>query len=84
MVTGSGRASSMSTKTRVSGSSTISVILPNSRATSFPDSLNHLLNRLCALTSISSACRNLRGGDARAASASARDQLAWREQELIE
>ena len=47
--------SSMRMKTRQSSSSTISPILANSRATSLPLSLNHLLNRLCALTSINSA-----------------------------
>ena len=35
-------------------------ILAKRRDTSLPLSLNHLLNRLCAFTSISCACGNLR------------------------
>ena len=45
--------SSMSTNTRQLSSSTSSVILANSLDTSLPLSLNHLLNRLCALISTS-------------------------------
>lgn len=43
----------MSTNTRLCGSSTSSVMAPNSLLTSLPLSLNHLLNRLCAFTSTS-------------------------------
>ena len=39
---------------------TSSRILAKRRDTSLPLSLNHLLNRLCAFTSISCACGNLR------------------------
>lgn len=52
--------SSMSTNTRQFSSSTSSVILANSLDTSLPLSLNHLLNRLCALTSTSCPCEYLR------------------------
>lgn len=40
---------------------TSSIILAKSLDTSFPLSLNHLLNRLCALTSTSCPCANLQG-----------------------
>jgi hypothetical protein len=43
----------MSTNTSACGSSTSSVMDANSLLTSLPLSLNHLLNRLCALTSTS-------------------------------
>ena len=39
---------------------TSSMILAKSLETSLPLSLNHLLNRLCALTSMSCPCANLR------------------------